>query len=81
MVVVQVVNSLSSRSESDVLVRAFTLRYLCLNLLFLARHVPRVANGITDALSHKQMEQFHQLAPEANPLLAHLPPEIWQLGW
>lgn len=61
------------------LVRAFTLRCLH-NLLVLARHALGVANGVTDTVSHKQMEWFRQLAPEANLLLARLSLEIWRLG-
>lgn len=80
MAVVQVINSLSSRSERVMwLVRVFTLRCLH-NLLFLARHALGVANGVTDTVSRKQMEWFRQFGPEANLLLARLPLEIWRLG-
>lgn len=67
MTIVHVINSLSSKSDRVMrLVHAFTLHILCLNLLFLTRHVLGVANGVTDALSCKQMEHFRQLAPDAD---------------
>lgn len=56
LVVVYVLNSLNSRSHRVmVLVRAFTLRCLRLNILFWARHIPGLRNEVADALSHKQM--------------------------
>ncbi|XP_060110738.1 vomeronasal type-2 receptor 26-like [Heteronotia binoei] len=44
------------------------------------RHVPGVSNGVADALSHQQMERFHQLAPDADPFPVRMPQELWQLG-
>lgn len=81
MAVVQVINSLSSKSGRVMnLVRAFTLKCLRLNLLFRARHVPGVANGVADALSRKQMERFRLLAPEADTLPVRLPHDLWRIG-
>lgn len=80
MATVQVINSLTSKSPKVMaLVRAFT--FLCLhnNILLHARHVPGVCNGIADPLSWKQMGRFHQLAPEADPLLVPLPRNIWRI--
>lgn len=73
MAVVQVINSLSSKSDCVMgLVRAFTLCCLQLNLLFLAKHVPGIENGVADALSHKQMERFDWLAPDADLEPVHI---------
>lgn len=80
MVVVQVISSLLSKSVRLMkLVREFTLRCLDLNLLFLGRHVPEVVNGVTDALSHKQMERFHQLTRDADPEPVSVLEELWKI--
>lgn len=62
------------------LVRALTMCFLQLSLLFLARHVPGLENEVADACSHKQMERFCQLAQDTDQNLVCLPPEIWRLG-
>lgn len=81
LVVVQVVNLLTTRSPRVMLlVRMFTLLCLCLNVLFLAHHVPGINNGVADALSRQQMAKFRMLAPEADPLLARMPEDLWHLG-
>lgn len=72
MVIIQVINSLNSKlSLVMCLVWAFTLSCLMLTILFLARHVPGVDNGVADAFSCKQMEISHQMAhhqPQTSPL-------------
>ncbi|XP_054843457.1 uncharacterized protein LOC129335043 [Eublepharis macularius] len=81
MAVVQVVNSLSSKSRRVMrLVRVFTLQCLRLNILFRAKHVPGVSNCIADALSRLQMARFRQLAPEADLQPALMPQFLWQIG-
>lgn len=62
------------------LVRVFTLYCLHLNSLFLARHVPGVANGVADALSRKKMERFCQLAPDTDWKPVRIPQEVWSIG-
>lgn len=57
------------------LVQVFTLHYLHLNLLFLARHVLGVVNRVADALS--RMERFRQLAPDTDPEPVRIPEEVW----
>lgn len=80
MAVDQVINSFSSKSERVMwLVRVFVLNCLHLNLLFLARHVPGVVNGVADALSHKQMEKFCQLAPNGASAYPRGSVENWRL--
>lgn len=59
------VNSLSKSLGALKFVWAFSLHCLQLNLLFLVKHV--LENGVADALSCKQVERFHQLAPDADP--------------
>ena len=54
------------------LLRVLTLRSMQGNFLVQASHVPGKTNGIVDALSRKQMQQFFHLASEA----CHLPTEI-----
>lgn len=80
-VVVHVINSLTSKSHQVMgLVRGFILRCLRFNIFFLVRHVPGLDNGVADALSHKQMWRFHQLAPAADLPPVQLPEEVWSIG-
>lgn len=79
--VVVIVNSLMSGSPQVMgLVQEFTLLCLQLNILFLAIHVPAASNGVTDALSHQKMWRFRELAPDANPSLVRMPPNLWSIG-
>ena len=50
------------------LVRDLTLYTVQHNFYFRAVHVPAVNNDIADSLSRFQMERFHQLPPQANPI-------------
>ena len=59
------------------LVRTLVIRCLGLNILFKARHVPGIDNGIADALSRFQMTRFRQLAPGADPTITPLPADLW----
>lgn len=55
LVVVHIINSLMAKSfRVTFLVREFTLCCLKLNTLFVARHVPRVVNGVTNIVFCKQ---------------------------
>lgn len=79
LAVVHIFNSLSSCYDRVIqLVCAFTLCCLRLNILFRARHVPRLKNELADALSHQQMERFRSLASRAQPDV--LPLEVWSTG-
>ncbi|XP_054839956.1 uncharacterized protein LOC129332750 [Eublepharis macularius] len=81
MAVVQVVNSLTSKSVRVMsLVRAFTLKCLQLNILFRARHMPGVDNGVADTLSRQQMDRFRHLAPGADSFPSRMPMGLWRLG-
>lgn len=60
LAVVDIFNSLSSMSlRVRKLFWAFILHCLHFNILFVSRHVPRLENGVADALSCKQMWRFH----------------------
>ncbi|XP_061470916.1 uncharacterized protein LOC133379514 isoform X1 [Rhineura floridana] len=78
---VHVINSLTSKNPRVVhLVHAFVLHCLQFNILFLARHVPGIDNGIADALSRNQMERFRQLAPWSRAQPDVVPPTLWEIG-
>ena len=56
---VQIINSLSSRNPWVMnLVRFITARCLQFNIVFYARHVPGLDNGIADSLSRNQISRF-----------------------
>ena len=59
MVVVRVMTSCLPSQPG--LIRKFMVDCLQFNILVLARHVPGMDNGIADALSHLQMQQFREL--------------------
>ena len=66
--VVHIINSSTSKSKMVmVLLRAFTLKCLNLNIAFKASHIAGISNVLTDALSRLQIEKFHRLAPGADP--------------
>jgi hypothetical protein len=78
--VVQIVNSLSSKSEQVMqLVRVLTLYCLKYNILLKAQHVPGVKNEICDALSRFQLERFRKLAPEAAKDPVPVPTMVWDV--
>lgn len=58
-VVVFVVNRQTSKSPWVIrLLHAFVLQCLCINALFLVKHVPGLQNGIANTHSHFQEEHF-----------------------
>ncbi len=80
MAVVSIVNTMTSKSDTVmVLLRAFTLKCLELNLWVEASHVEGVKNAITDSLSRLQMTRFRQLAPGADLVAAEMPGHLWKI--
>ena len=78
--VVHIINSLTSKSERVMrLVRKFTFLTLGCNVLFKSEHVSGKNNILTDKLSRMKVEQFLQLAPQAEPCPTHIPTEVWEL--
>ena len=75
-----VVHMLNSRtSKIPCLMRL--LRHLLLSAAhhsfsFSAQHVPGVNNQLADALSRFCWQEFHLLAPEAQPLPTPIPPQL-----
>ena len=62
-----------------VLLRAFTLKCLNLNIAFKASHIAGISNVLTDALSRLQIEKFHRLAPGADPDPEPVPLHLWNI--
>ena len=62
-----------------VLVRAFILQCLELNIVFRAEHVPGSKNLITDSLSRLQMEKFRKLAPNVDKHPQIVPEQLWSI--
>lgn len=78
--VVHIINTMSSKSEGVmVLLRAFTLKCLKLNVLVKAIHISGSKNGLTDALSRLQIEKFRRLAPQADPDPGVIPSHLWDI--
>lgn len=80
MAVVQVVNSMTSKSEKlMVLLREITIHCLKLNIVIKAKHINGVKNVLTDALSRLQVDKFRRLAPGAEKEPAKIPDHLWNL--
>ena len=80
MAVVSIINKQSSKCPHIMkLVRFFVLQCLKCNILFCAKHIPGVSNGIADALSRSQMDRFWELAPHAAPSGMAVPDFLWNL--
>ena len=78
--VVEIINRQTSKSpEIMVLVRAFTLKCLQLNLVFRAEHISGADNGIADSLSRFQMDRFRDLAPNAAATPMQVPAHLWRI--
>lgn len=78
--VVACVNSLPASSLPVLaLLRHLVLRYLELNILFRARHVPGVENKIADALSRFYWQEFQYLLPGAASEGLPCPSLTWDL--
>jgi len=43
---------------------------------FSAQHIPGVNKQLADALSHFHWQEFHRLAPDAQPLPTTIPPQL-----
>ena len=80
MAVVCTVNSMTSKSDQMLVVlRAFTLKCLELNLVVKAKHIPGKSNDITDSLSRFQMNRFRELAPNAEEQPEPIPTDLWKI--
>ena len=73
--VVHIMARASSCSKTMmVLVCSFTLLMMCNNMHVKIQHIAGAKNDIADALSHFEMDRFHQLCPQA--VLEPLPPVV-----
>jgi len=50
------------------LMRRLTFQSALHNFVIHAKHIPGRTNSIADALSRFQMERFHKLVPQADPI-------------
>ena len=76
--VVAVINKQSALCpELMKLVRRLVIICLQNNIMFKAKHVPGIDNGIADALSRFQVERFRSLAPGAAPEGVEVPSRLW----
>ena len=81
---VDIINKQTSKHKSVmVLLRDLVLSCLRYNILFRARHVPGLQNSQADYISRFQVDNFKELAPEADEfpttVPANLLPESWSL--
>ena len=81
---VEIINKQTSKHKSVmVLLRDLVLSCLRYNILFRARHVPGLQNSQADYISRFQVDNFKELAPEADEfpttVPANLLPESWSL--
>ena len=81
---VDILNKQTSKHKSVmVLLRDLVLSCLRYNILFRARHVPGLQNSQADYISRFQVENFKELAPEADEVPTTVPanllPESWSL--
>lgn len=78
--VVHIVNTMTSKSDRVmVILRAFTLLCLKLNVIVRSAHVSGVFNNLADALSRLQIQKFRKLAPEAEPMPEPIPHHLWKI--
>lgn len=71
---VSILNTQSSRSPRIMfLIRKLVLMLMQYNIIFKAKHISGIDNGIADALSRKQWGRFQQLAPTANQVPDPIP--------
>ena len=76
--VVAVINKQSSSCVHIMtLIRRLVVLCLKWNIWFRAKYVPGVNNEIADSLSRFQMARFRRLAPSADLIGTHLPPQLW----
>ncbi len=78
--VVEIINSLITKSQRVMqLVRKFTFLTLDFNVLFKSEHISGRNNVLTDKLSRMKIQQFLQLAPQAERCPTLIPEEVWEL--
>ena len=82
--VVHVINKQTSRDPYLLsLIRKMVLICLRNNILFKAKHIPGVKNGLADSLSRLQVDKFKGRSQGMDrvptPLPEHLRPEIWEV--
>ena len=62
------------------LVHFLVLHFMLNNITVTAAYIPGLANKRSDALSHFQLHQFHQLHPEADPHTLPCPSYLYPLS-
>lgn len=82
--VVHLINKQASRDPYLLsLIRKMLLICLRNNLLFRAKHLPGVQNGLADSLSRLQVNKFkgmcHGMDRLPTPLPEHMRPENWEI--
>ena len=82
--VVHVINKQTSRDPYLLsLIRKMVLICLRNNILFRAKHIPGIQNGVADSLSRLQVNKFkgmyHGMDRVPTPLPEHLQPENWEI--
>jgi hypothetical protein len=71
------------RSRSPLIMKLMRRLTWCaarFNFVILAKHLPGIANDISDSLSRSQMERFWKLAPEADDV-PHRCPQVSDVMW
>ena len=69
-----IINSCSSKDNNImVLIRIFVLQAMRYNIVFKSSHIPGLENRKADALSRLQLQEFHQLSPNADPSPTAIP--------
>lgn len=77
---VSIINTQSSRSKRIMsLLRELVLMLMQFNITFKAKHIPGIDNSVSDAISRKQWERFHRLAPLAKKDPEKIPLEFRRL--
>ena len=82
--VVHVINKQTSRDTYLLsLIRKRVLICLRNNILFSAKHIPGIKNGLADSLSRLQVSKFKSMSQGMDrvptPLPRHLRPEVWEI--
>ena len=82
--VVHVINKQTSRDTYLLsLIRKRVLICLRNNILFRAKHIPGIKNGLADSLSRLQVSKFKSMSQGMDrvptPLPRHLRPEVWEI--
>lgn len=84
MAVVAIINKQTSKDKNIMsMVRVMVSICLKHNIMFASQHVPGKLNVLADRLSRLQLQEFRQLAPEADPCPTRVPdvtrPENWKI--